>query len=209
MIFVIVILGILAIVALPRLTGIQDDAQIAVEKSAIGSVRSALQTVRAKAIAKAGREFNISVIDKGGLFYSVAYPANTLIAADQEDETDVSVTNYPNALSLSAWSGGGGSQDGATEVTPKFESYEDDDKGSTALAIALEPNGREDFSTFSAPPHPGYTPAAVSGGTISYITGRASKYVADQNADPCVGKFWVYNSVSGHILIAGKCLSGS
>jgi prepilin-type N-terminal cleavage/methylation domain-containing protein len=207
LVFVIVILGVLAVVALPRFIGVQDDAQIAVEKSGIGAVRSALQAVRAKAIAKARRDFNISVIDKNGLFYSVNYPANTLVAANQESEGDFSVSNYPNALSVGAWSVGGASVDSATPVTAQFASYDGDEKkGSTALAIALEPNGRDDFSTFGTPPHSGYTPSAVSGGTISYITGRATKLVIDPNADPCFGKFWVYNSVSGSIFIAGACV---
>jgi prepilin-type N-terminal cleavage/methylation domain-containing protein len=206
LIFVIVILGILAAIALPRFGNVHDDAQIAVEKSGIGSARSALNAVRGKAFNKVGKEVNISVIDKNGLFYAAVYQPNTLVAADQEDEADISVTNYPNALSFSGWSAGGASQSSATPVSVGFVSAENGEKGSTALAIVLEPGGRDDFSTFATPPHSGYTPAAISGGTLSYITGRASKVVTDPSADPCYGKFWVYNSLAGTISIAGACI---
>jgi MSHA pilin protein MshA len=207
LVFVVVILGILAAIALPRFTSVQDDAQIAVEKSGIGSVRSFIAAFRGKAIARSGREFNITIVDKTGLFYSVVYQANTNLAINQEGEENLSVTNYPNALSVRAWSSGGARQDLATKVFASFNDRQDGDKGSTALAIALDPEGREDFSTFAAPPYFGYTPPVVSGGSISYITGRATKGVTDPNADPCLGKFWVYNSLVGAITVAGSCLT--
>ncbi|MDR1911959.1 MAG: type II secretion system protein [Helicobacteraceae bacterium] len=207
LIFVIVILGVLAAIALPRFAVIQDDAQISVEKSGIGSVRSSIMAFRGKAIARSGRELNITIFDNKSLVYKVVYPANTKVAANQEGEENLSVANYPNALSVGAWSEGGANENSATLVAPRFVNREDAEKGSTALAIALEPGGRGDFSTFSAPPHSGYTPPIISGGSISYITGRAAKNVADPSADPCFGKFWVYNSASGTIAIAGKCVN--
>jgi MSHA pilin protein MshA len=113
-----VILGVLAAIALPRFTSVQDDAQIAVEKSGIGSVRSSIAAFRGKAIARSGREFNITIINKTGLFYSVVYQPNTNLATDQEGEENLSVNNYPNALSVSAWSAGGERQNLATKVLP-------------------------------------------------------------------------------------------
>lgn len=65
LIFVIVIIGILAAVALPRLASVQDDALVATEKSAIGAARSAVVSIRGKALTR-GTDFNISVVDKNG-----------------------------------------------------------------------------------------------------------------------------------------------
>lgn len=52
LIFVIVILGILAAVAIPRMVGVQDDAKIAAEKGMIGGVRSGISTARGYCLTK-------------------------------------------------------------------------------------------------------------------------------------------------------------
>lgn len=48
LIFVIVILGILAAVAIPRMVGVQDDARVAAEQGTVGAVRSGIQIARSK-----------------------------------------------------------------------------------------------------------------------------------------------------------------
>jgi prepilin-type N-terminal cleavage/methylation domain-containing protein len=48
LIFVIVILGILASVAIPKLAGVQDDALEASERGAIASARTGIQSLRGK-----------------------------------------------------------------------------------------------------------------------------------------------------------------
>lgn len=52
LIFVIVALGILAMVALPRLAGSREDAQIARVKAEIAAIRSAIQTYRGANLLK-------------------------------------------------------------------------------------------------------------------------------------------------------------
>ncbi|WP_321264934.1 prepilin-type N-terminal cleavage/methylation domain-containing protein [Campylobacter sp.] len=52
LIFVIVALGILAMVALPRLAGSKEDAQIARVKAEIAAIRSAIQTYRGANLLK-------------------------------------------------------------------------------------------------------------------------------------------------------------
>lgn len=65
LVFVIVILGILAAVAVPRLSGVQDDATIASEDAGIGAVRTGLQGLRGKIILQPGG-FNITLVGVDG-----------------------------------------------------------------------------------------------------------------------------------------------
>jgi general secretion pathway protein G len=66
LVFVIVVLGILASVAVPRLSGVQDDATVAVEDAGIGAVRSGLQGLKGKIILSGGTAFNITLTGKDG-----------------------------------------------------------------------------------------------------------------------------------------------
>ncbi|MFW6308375.1 MAG: type II secretion system protein [Campylobacterales bacterium] len=67
LIFVIVILGILAAVAVPRLAGVQDDAIISTEKSGIGAIRSGIQAMNGKIMVRgAGVDFNTTVVKQNG-----------------------------------------------------------------------------------------------------------------------------------------------
>jgi prepilin-type N-terminal cleavage/methylation domain-containing protein len=68
LVFVIVILGILAAVAVPRFASIQDDALISNEKSTIGVARQGLSTLYGKRLAR-GEDFNITLTDKDGVDY--------------------------------------------------------------------------------------------------------------------------------------------
>lgn len=54
LIFVIVILGVLAAVAIPKFNGVQYDAQIAYERNTIGALRSTISAIHAKSIIKNG-----------------------------------------------------------------------------------------------------------------------------------------------------------
>ena len=54
LIFVIVVLGILAAVAMPKFVNVQDDAKVSSEKSTVGAIRSAIGMLHGKAIIKNG-----------------------------------------------------------------------------------------------------------------------------------------------------------
>lgn len=58
LIFVIVILGILAAVAIPRMVGIQDDAKVASEQGTIGGVRGGISTARGTCLTRNWAEAN-------------------------------------------------------------------------------------------------------------------------------------------------------
>jgi len=69
LVFVIVILGILAAVAVPKFSSIQDDALISNEKTTIGVVRQGVSMLYGKRLVR-GEDFNISLTDKDGVDYT-------------------------------------------------------------------------------------------------------------------------------------------
>ena len=95
LIFVIVIIGILAAFALPRLAGVQNDALAAVEKSAIGAARQAVISFNGWAILHpAENNLTVEIADKNNNLYNCAvifsderYPI-TLTARQSGVDTD-------------------------------------------------------------------------------------------------------------------------
>ena len=175
LIFVIVIIGILAAVALPRLAGVQDDALIATEKSAIGAARSAVISIRGKAIAR-GTDFNISVVDKEGDtgIAQVDYngdgaPANAV---------KLTSTKYPIELSTATADYNGGTVNAAQDAQ---------NLDGAALAIVLEAEGRERFKTKQD----------TNDVDNTIIVGPASTTVTDTAAEITTSDSWLYNSNSG------------
>lgn len=64
LVFVIVIIGIMAAVAVPKFSGIQDDALISNEKSAIAIVRQGVTTLYGKRLIRGG-DFKVSFVGSG------------------------------------------------------------------------------------------------------------------------------------------------
>lgn len=85
LIFVIVILGILAAVAVPRLAGVQDDALGATEKSTVGAMRGGVQALYGKIMMKSGEDLNITALTEDGTQYIIEYK-NT-------DDADTDIVN--------------------------------------------------------------------------------------------------------------------
>jgi type II secretory pathway pseudopilin PulG len=216
LIFVIVILGILAAVALPRFATIQDDANIAAENSAIGSVRSGLQAIRGRVLANASREHNVTFLDKSGLYHQVGFGLSGKPASQHSYETNVSINGYPNSLSVDTWGTGGEKQTEAAVRTPARKSgAETPVQGPAALAIVIEPDGRENYATYASQDDASVnTPRQITdidtganrGGLTSVIIGPATRGVIDPTSTVCVGKGWVYNSISGNIALSGTCV---
>lgn len=63
LIFVIVILGILASVALPRFVGVQDDAQVAAEAGAVGGIRAGIGISRSSWLIRRSKSANANSVD--------------------------------------------------------------------------------------------------------------------------------------------------
>jgi len=105
LVFVIVILGIMAAVAVPKFSGIQDDALISNEKSTIGIVRQGIVALYGKRLIRKG-DFKITLTDKTGLdftsnviFTSKYYPItldvnNTGVTADNNISLALAVGDY-------------------------------------------------------------------------------------------------------------------
>jgi len=121
LIFVIVILGVLAAVAIPRLAGVQDDALIASEKSGIASIRGGIASLHGKMML-AGGDINQTIIRADG--------------SEIEIKIKASSTKFPNALSV----------DFATKEIKEGDTQAVEGNEAT-LAIVLEPEAREQYKT--------------------------------------------------------------
>lgn len=170
LIFVIVILGILAAIALPRFGGVQDDALVANEKAGISAVRSGLTAIRGRAIVRGtSQDMNLTVVDNSGSTHQI----NIFGSGGAVAETRLSTSGFPNAISVNnAWNATAYAQDGKDQT----------------LALVLEPGSREQWTTV----------ALADGNTT--ITGPATKGVSDQTADLRIGMSWRYSPSTGTIV---------
>ena len=112
LIFVIVILGILAMVALPRLAGSKKDAEITRAKAEIAAIRSAIQTYRgANILAQKGSGYpekldkkTIEEITNGtklGSNWTVSEDGNTLTLTIAGDTTTFNYDKAKGSLTCS------------------------------------------------------------------------------------------------------------
>jgi prepilin-type N-terminal cleavage/methylation domain-containing protein len=136
LIFVIVILGILAAVAVPKLADVQDDALAATEQSGIGAVRASVQALHGKILLNgATNNISLSISDSTGAVYQCALTGSDGAAGNGKAITS---SGYPKSLSLA----GGLLALGFGEVK--------NDKDLT-LGLVLEPGNREKWKTSASP----------------------------------------------------------
>lgn len=110
LIFVIVILGILAAVAVPRLAGVQDDAIISTEQAGIGAIRAGVQSMNGKIMLNTGSDFNITVTDENGGNHTVTVTSTTdttnnklnflSVSTDWSTPTQASTINNDQTLAM-------------------------------------------------------------------------------------------------------------
>jgi general secretion pathway protein G len=126
LVFVIIILGILAAVAVPRLAGVQDDAVIASEEAGVGSIRAGISGLKGKIALASGDNVNIQVVKGDGTAGTA-----TLSKAAADVAAAKGVTNgSPNALSI-----------GAADATPTFTGA-----GVGSMGLVLEdPSSRANY----------------------------------------------------------------
>ncbi len=129
LVFVIVILGILAAVAVPRLSGVQDDATVAAEEAGVGSIRAGIAGVKSRIALAGGNTVNIQVIRGDG--------TDGVAVLDKTAAGAAGVTNgNPNALSL-------GQADAAPAYTADLA-----DNNTGAFGLVLEdPASRANWRT--------------------------------------------------------------
>ena len=173
LIFVIVIIGILAAVAIPRLAGVQDDALVASEKSGIGAARSAVISIRGKALAR-GHDFTMTVLDANNTERTIDVNTSTGQSPVSTDTTlQLSNTKYPMELSLDS--------SGHVLQTNK-------DHDGNAMAIVLEPDGRDRYETDKN---------TTEQDANSTVKGPASLNVQSNSAEIHIGNYWLYDSRTG------------
>jgi len=129
LIFVIVILGILAAVAIPKLAGVQDDALIASEKTGIASARSGTAGIRGRMLTRPGIDQNFTVSFINGDSSVV------LVRGNPANAMDIETSKFPNVLST-----------GGTTIAPVLAGVATEGTG-FALALVLEPEGRDAWAT--------------------------------------------------------------
>lgn len=117
LVFVIVILGILAAVAIPKLSGLQNDALIASEKAGIGAIKSSIASLHGKMIINGG-DITTQVNLSDGTAKTVSVSATS--------------AKYPQGLSI----------DGNATTTNSVENSAD-----STLAIVLDVGSREQWKT--------------------------------------------------------------
>ena len=170
LIFVIVILGILASVAIPKLAGVQDDALVASEKTGISSARSSVESIRGRALSRPGQSITVTVSKNDGTEASLVYDTNSSGA----NAAGLSTKKYPNGLSVDA---------GYT--TFAFDAAEG---SGLALAAVLEPTGREAWATVN------------DTNVSTRIAGPATIGVTDAAAELNNLGSWNYNPTTGKFL---------
>ncbi len=178
LVFVIVILGILAAVAVPRLAGVQDDAVMATEDAGIGAVRTGIQGLKSKIVlANAGTDssFTTSVVKNDGTSASITMTKGT----------DYTASNALISLSVND-----GWEKGAVEAKNK----------DSTLALVMEPGSREKWATTEQKVDSGAA-GTTSGTKITGPATDATSGLTDTTARLNKSKYWLYNPNSGTIVL--------
>lgn len=211
LIFVIVVLGILAAVAMPKFVNVQDDAKVSSEKSTIGAIRSSIGMLHGKAIIKNG-DFLVKITG------ATATPATETLVVATTDEL------YPASLSITSTIANASKDTvvastdakitGAAYYTSALESNGatafGTENGAATLAVVLDLEGRTDWKT-------GQTYAGVAAGTAgAYSSGDAymkqtiegpASQATGVKDDNTIDEFevdsdgvWQYDAISGTIV---------
>ena len=198
LIFVIVVLGILAAVAMPKYNGIQLDAQIAYEKNTIGALRSTVAAIHAKSLIKNG-DFTTFTDSPNG-----SGRATILI--------ETSKSNYPLTLSV----------ENAPQADTKYHLTENKQMAlsnginGSVLAVILTLSSRDNFSTGQSFTSDGVTGICDVDSTDckQLIEGPATKKRGIPDSEEGFYSLlakgaWVYDSVSGTIIYAKEKSNGT
>jgi type II secretory pathway pseudopilin PulG len=189
LIFVIVILGILAAVAMPRFASVQEDALIASEKAGIANVRSGIQAINGKFTANNNKDSVFVTTTKG-------------VGTDKGQLVDVNVTRgsnnngtarnstFPYALSFGAAASAGTSANGRN-IYPLITATTVGSAIAEPLGIVIE-EGRTQYKTSALANH-----SVSSKGQFYHIAGPATTGVADLEAEINKGGHWEYDNYTG------------
>ena len=187
LIFVIVILGILAAVAIPKLAGVQDDALESSERSAIASARSGVQAMHGKRLIRGKVDINQTVTSSTGIWYKMEYQAAPIDVAGTAGA--YTSQGFPIGLSIGV-EGAATTAATATAAAPVIATTVE------PMIAVLELDNPGQWET-------GAGSVALTGvafGTL--ITGPASGSIAaESDALVKIGQVWGYNPTSGQFLL--------
>lgn len=169
LIFVIVILGILAAIALPRFGGVQDDALVANEKAGVSAIRSGITAINGRFITRGGDSFTQKFV----------------LADGTQDDLNVSRGEgpYPKGLSVDSTQANGQYQIAEGAVA----------EGDWSMAVVFDPSGREQWKTSALKTIDGNAEGGL------YFVGPASRSIADTTVDYHTSGRWEYNSETGTV----------
>ena len=197
LIFVIVVLGILAAVAMPKFNGIQSDAIISYEKNTIGALRSTISAIHAKSIIKNG-DFTAYTDSPDGIGRTAIY-------------VEASKHNYPISLSIK----NAKNADNKYHLTDQEQLEKLTSINGHVLAVLMTYSSRDRFSTgktFTADGTEGVC-SASSNDCKQLIEGPASKKNGISENEDFYSIYrtgaWVYNSVEGVITYQDKKADGT
>ena len=170
LIFVTILLAILASVAMVKLSGVTDDARVALEKSGIASVKSGLLTIHSRALqTPTYRDVDIEIDLIDGTKSILSYKQGDSLASSADT---ISVGKYPFGLSVS------------NALTASFDASFSSGR---ALAIVLEPHERSSWQT-------------KQDGNETKIAGPASLTLSvESSAEYNQKGSWSYNPLTAYI----------
>ena len=182
LIFVIVILGVLASVAVPKIAGIQDDALVSSEKAGISAIRGAITSLHGKILLRGNSDFNVTIITTSGIVNKIEIDGANDDAgvASSSNSCAISAEKYPIELSVSDFSNTkNGNAVSSQDANNSSSGY--------ALALVLQSQGRSDYKT-------------VKDSNNTKITGPASNTISTtSDAQINTNNYWLYDSSSGTI----------
>jgi len=198
LIFVIVILGILASVALPKYENIQNDAKIAYEKNVIGALRSTLGAIHAKSEMKNG-DF-------------IAYTDSPTGVGRASIKIEVTKTKYPISVSSENTK----NADGTYHLTENEEFEKENGINGSVLAVIMTYSSRDNFSTgktFTADGTEARCDKTVNE-CKQLIEGPATKKTGIPGSEKGFLQYvsngaWVYDAISGVIAYIPNKKDGS
>ena len=213
LIFVIVVLGILASVAMPKFASVQSDAKVASEKATMGSVRNAIGMLHGKAIIK-DKAFKMKISSpevttkSAALLVSISdemYPLSLSLIGSTTGETSKEGDSVDNVKTTGAniYKPTSLASDGSVDWA------DDKTNGKATMGVTLEYEGRAAFKT-GAPEDAAANDATYASGSTYYkqlIEGPASKAggITDDNAN--VDEFeidadgaWQYDAITGTVV---------
>ena len=184
LIFVIVILGILASVALPKLAGVQDDALEASERAGVASARTGVQALHGKRIIRGQAPVIVSLADNTGVTHSVTFTGAS--STTPTDPHAFSNQGYPWGLSIAAAPGTD------TSATPNVQAVQAADGTQMPLVVVLELENPGQWATS----------IDAGDGNRTSIKGPASSTISTgSDAIINTASDWLYVPTTGQIIL--------